>query len=116
MYMQRRLLLEGFATGLACVGPLAGMCASMLVPRYPRGETTTTHVTNKLLDAVVDITHVSLHVGRRSKALVAGRTVVGSCACVNVAVDQQIIRGGEYLSAFFTLVGSAIVLCDPRAI
>lgn len=115
MHVQGCLLFKGFAADLARVRSFAGMGASMLVPRCPRGKTTAAYITNKFLDAVVDLTHVSPHVGRRSKALVADRTVVGSCTCVNVAVDQQIIRGGEYFSAFFTFVGSAIVLCDLRA-
>lgn len=115
MHVQGRLLFEGFATDLARVRSLAGMGASMLVSRCPRGKTTAAYITNKFLDTVMDLTHVSLHVGRRSKALVADGTVVGSRTCVNVAVDQQIIRGGEYFSAFFTLVGSAIILCHLRA-
>lgn len=87
MHVQGRLLLEGLAAGLAHVGPLAGVRASVLVPGRSRGEMTAANVAGEIFNAVVDITHVSVQTGRRSEALVANGTDVGSHASMNVAVN-----------------------------
>lgn len=111
VHVQGRLLLEGLAAGLAHVGSLVGVGPPVLVPRRLRGKMTAAHVAGEVLNAVVDISHVPVQTGRRSEALVAIGTDVGSHAGVNVPVNQQIVRRGKSFPAIFTFVrGTSVTL------
>lgn len=92
------------------------MGVPMLVPRCSRREKTIAHVAGKFFDAIVNVAYVSVQTGRRSEAFVAGETNVGSLTSVNVAVDYEIIRGGEKFFTFFALViNSSVIIHHFRA-
>jgi len=87
MHVQGRFLLEGLAAGLAHVWPLIRVGAPVLVPRRLRGEMTAANVTGEIFDAVMNVLHMPVQTGSRSKALVANGTSIGSHAGMNVAVN-----------------------------